>query len=609
MTPLVQSYSLQLKADSSSDLLSQSLAFVAVEEQKEIEKGRLSEQEWRGWLQYGESFSDADRERLNNRCKEAVKLWKDLCRRSHNGSDLEVFNIPSLEKLSAATNKMISDRKSHHQSSFHVAKESFLDFVNVMSDYSYIFSVFPSGEKYTSVITGVLSTIAKAAANHRRTTEMFSTALVKIAENLRLVSKYHKIVQTTDSRRHFVDIYLSIFEFLCFAMSWYGSRGKMFWSAINKNFIDNDVNPRIDAVKEAVARFYDETKFVTFDEVHKIAPQVDHLSSEVSNLKSDFSDMRHNLMSDLGDLLADKLDVFRLAGPTADHLVSVEQSATYARDCGRALLESDSDEIKSSNLDGTPLNAETHLISIEHDPFATIDRLNPFIDNGRDSLIDEYRALTRPILPEEVIDQMQDWIRDPTSRMVWVEGVEVYSGPLLSMAALYIHSTFEATGVPCISHFCRYPFRSHSNLSSGEALFISLLYSIVAQLSEMLEIDFSTSANKELRDCLLQLDGGIESSKSALRLIQELMPQLPYMTVWIVDDIYLTETESTLPYLEDLFEILRNKSSESVVKVLFTTKGNSRLLCSNLQVTERVDASRMAQERGGHFMPGGASFY
>lgn len=248
-------------------------------------------------------------------------------------------------------------------------------------------------------------------------------------------------------------------------------------------------------------------------------------------------------------------------------------------------------------------------VAVETEPFTTIDRLAPFIDNGQESLMNEHGALTRPNLPEEVVLQMQDWIKNPTSRMLWVEGVEVYSGPLLSMAALYIHSTIEASGVPCVSHFYRYPFRSQSGLSSAEALFISFLYSIVAQLSEILEVDFNTSANKELRDSLLQLDGGIESSKLALRLIEKLMSQLPYMTVWIVDDIHLTESASTLPYLENFLEILRNKSSESVVKVLFTTKGNSRLLCGNLQVTERVDASRMAQERGGHRLPGGASFY
>jgi hypothetical protein len=250
-----------------------------------------------------------------------------------------------------------------------------------------------------------------------------------------------------------------------------------------------------------------------------------------------------------------------------------------------------------------PVNSE------ETEPLATIDQLKPFIDNGREALLNEHGTTTKPTLPEEVVIQMQDWIRDPTSRMLWVEGVEVYSGPLLSISALCIQSTFEAMEVPCVSHFCTLPFKAHSELASEEALFISFLYSIVVQLSEMLEVDFNTSANKELRDCLLQLDGGIESSKSALRLIQKLMPQLPYMTVWIVDDIHLTETASTLPYLENLIEILRNKNGEEVVKVLFTTKGNSLLLCRKLQVMERVDASRMAQGRGGHLMPGGASFY
>jgi hypothetical protein len=56
MTPLVRSYSLQLKADSNSDILSQSLAVVGAEEQKVIEKRELSEREWRDWLHGEEPF-------------------------------------------------------------------------------------------------------------------------------------------------------------------------------------------------------------------------------------------------------------------------------------------------------------------------------------------------------------------------------------------------------------------------------------------------------------------------------------------------------------------------------------------------------------------------
>ncbi|KAF3010482.1 hypothetical protein E8E14_006455 [Neopestalotiopsis sp. 37M] len=500
MTPAVRSYSLQLKADKSAGILYKSLALVAAEEQKEIENRDSSEQEWRNWLLHGESFCNEDHERLNDRCKEAVKLWKELCRRSHNGSDVEIFTIPTLEKLSAATNKMISDSKSTRESGFHAARESFLDFVSVMSDYSYIFSVFPSGDKYISVITGVLSTISK-------------------------------------------------------------------------NFNDNDVNPRIDAVKKGVERFLLEMQYDTAVVVRKTASQVDGIPNKIAG------DVCEKLKGEIGKLM--------VGVSAGEYLGSVEEHITHDHD--RALLVSDSTQLMSCELAQTTSAVETP-VAVETEPFATIDRLAPFIDNGRESLMNEDGALTRPTLPEEVVLQMQDWIKDPTSSMLWVEGVEVYSGPLLSMAALY-------------------PFRSQSRLSSAEALFISFLYSIVAQLSEILEVDFNTSANKELRDSLLQLDGGIESSKLALRLIEELMSQLPYMTVWIVDDIHLTESGSTLPYLENFLEILRNKSSESVVKVLFTTKGNSRLLCGNLQVTERVDASRMAQERGGHVMPGGASFY
>ncbi|KAF7518673.1 hypothetical protein G7054_g13373 [Neopestalotiopsis clavispora] len=347
-TAAARSYGLQIEARRSPDMLSERLAIAALEEQKNIDNRQSTQTEWTGWLQCGESFSDEDCERLNNKCKEAVKLWKELCQRSHNGSDLEVFTIPTLEQSSAATNKMMSTRKSNHESGFQAAKDSFLNFVNVMSDYAYIFSVFPSGDKYTSVITGVLSTIAK--------------------------------------------------------------------------------------------------------------------------------NMPKQIVADLCDQFVDKIGKLGVGVTAGAYLGSVEEHITHDQD--RALLGLDSDHLIPSQLAKTSPTVEADQcqapVIVGTEPSAAIDQLAPFIDDGRGYLMNEQGALTKPNLPEEVVIKMQDWIRDPTSRMLWVEGVEVYSGPLFSMTALYIHSTIEATGVPCVSHFCRYPFRFNSDLSSGEALFIFL---------------------------------------------------------------------------------------------------------------------------------------
>jgi hypothetical protein len=40
-------------------------------------------------------------------------------------------------------------------------KNRFLNFAETMNDYSYLFSIVPSGDKYTSLITGVVSSVVK----------------------------------------------------------------------------------------------------------------------------------------------------------------------------------------------------------------------------------------------------------------------------------------------------------------------------------------------------------------------------------------------------------------------------------------------------------------
>jgi hypothetical protein len=78
---------------------------------------------------------------------------------------LDVFTIPTMENLLAATSNMERSWKSTHESGIHSAKDSFISFINTMYDYSFVFSVFPSEDKYTSLITGVMSTIAKVSMN------------------------------------------------------------------------------------------------------------------------------------------------------------------------------------------------------------------------------------------------------------------------------------------------------------------------------------------------------------------------------------------------------------------------------------------------------------
>jgi hypothetical protein len=101
-------------------------------------------------------------------------------------------------------------------------------------------------------------------------------------------------------------------------MNWYGSRAKRLLGALNKNFIDDHLTPKIGAVTKAVQKFLDEAHFVTADGVRRTASRVDDMRGEIVG---GFRDLR--------DLLADRLDMFRLGGLAGDHLGSVQEHYTH----------------------------------------------------------------------------------------------------------------------------------------------------------------------------------------------------------------------------------------------------------------------------------------
>ncbi len=90
----------------------------------------------------------------------------------------------------------------------------------------------------------------------------------------------------------------------------------------------------------------------------------------------------------------------------------------------------------------------------------------------------------------------------------------------------------------------------------------------------------------------------MESAEPALKIIAALLKHAPPSLIWVVDGLQFAEGYSTLPYLEGFLDILRDEESNRISKVCFTTHGNSLVLLRALQVTERIDASRMRTGAG-----------
>lgn len=167
--------------------------------------------------------------------------------------------------------------------------------------------------------------------------------------------------------------------------------------------------------------------------------------------------------------------------------------------------------------------------------------------------------------------------------------------------------TLEA-GIPCVSFFFekrRYAFSSPAGLTFQEAGLVSLLYSLTAQLINLLPETFQTELRFDEED-FTKLDGSITSVEYALEMIRKLLTLTPSTIVCVIDGLQDFETkETTRRHIEKLLDILTDQGSKTVVKALFTTGGMSRALASKVTgVRERVDALEVDQVRSGRFPRG-----
>ncbi|KAJ2996678.1 hypothetical protein NUW58_g901 [Xylaria curta] len=525
------------------------------------------------------------------------------------------LSLPTIDTLLAAVNDASTVWKLDQQGRFGRTKERFLRFTKTLNDYSFLFAVIPNNDKYTSLITGVLSTIAKACANYQETAEKFSLALDRVSDGIRLVRKSTKVADSPDIRRFVVEFFVGIFDLLCHAMSWYRSKTKRFLGALNKNF-DKDLDGMVDTIQQVLKKLSEEANLITQLRIQDVHESVTKMSSV-----SEDTERRMNVMEAKLDIAVDGVDRIVTA------IRSLEGVGVVASQVLNA--------VQQHYLDGAPIPENTPLIDCKPIHFRTpsletqeADRnvvhfskpdllhysqqLKKFVNDGRDVILKDGRPTIRSALPGEVVSEMEKWMTSSTSKMLWVEGISSYAfEPVLSLAALHICSVTADSGIPCVSHFCTTPQTLKQagsrdpTLTHAEATCVSLLYSIIIQLCEKLPDEFAGTG--EFDHHFQLLDGTLRSLEAALGLIKDLFAYSPPLTVWILDRFPFAGTTSTSPYIGRLIAMLRSEDRQRVTKVLFTTEGNTPWIAGNLRANEWVSASRMALNRPGRLMAGARS--
>ncbi|KAI1363991.1 hypothetical protein F5Y08DRAFT_340072 [Xylaria arbuscula] len=217
----------------------------------------------------------------------------------------------------------------------------------------------------------------------------------------------------------------------------------------------------------------------------------------------------------------------------------------------------------------------------------------------------------KPMLPQEVLVDIQKWIKIPSSNVMWVEGPAYTHEDQLSCTAAHIYELASRAKVPCI--FFSPKTKNQRQIESPslttarkrQATLIALLYSLIGQLIRVLAPEFESPAN--LEEMLNSLSEKFTSADVALDLIEALLEHAPPVLLVMLDKLQLADSQETRPYLSRLVTLLRGKNRTQVTKTMFTTGGGCLALAESTNRRERVDAGRMGQGRPGQPLRGWSS--
>ncbi|KAI0017746.1 hypothetical protein F4780DRAFT_782018 [Xylariomycetidae sp. FL0641] len=571
---------------------------------------------WQQWLRFDRPSSDLSAVELEKQCKEVADAWASF--KFRVTEEQESDGPPSIESLYQAVQLAQSKWETKKAHGFGKAKDRITSFLGTMDGYRALFSVIPTGDKYLSLFTGVVSSIVHASSNHATVGEGLASALADISSDMRFVGKSTKISNSATVRRDVVRLYVEIFNFLCYAMNWYSSRWNRLKRSLDSKFYDEKVVKKVTDIKKLVKEVSREAKLETQSRTERIEAQNSKIEKEVSDIKDGMKYLTNELLKRNGDETRSlpperQIELFQQC---SSQLLQLKQQLVYELETItiHSLLEKQSYPL----LQFTTNTGEQHPV-LNHPEqedlmVHTRDGLEAvwaggsrYGEDAKDELLPYLSQTGRPLLPGDVLIGIQSWLGAAESKFVWIEGPAFSSvsselSPMMLRLALGIMDG----GIPTISFFAkrRYSFQPPTD-GSQQAGMIAMTYTLIDQLIRLTPASFS--AVPELSEKQLKrLDGSFASYSVALDTIAALLGLIPTSMVCIIDALDTMDSRDTASELVKLINILREHGKRSRLKVLFSTSGNCRALNETISVREQLSAERMAIASRGSPLPGGA---
>ncbi|RGP61610.1 hypothetical protein FSPOR_9936 [Fusarium sporotrichioides] len=537
------------------------------------------------WMGHDNS-DDANLGPLYNQHQKILELWERFNQIYPDGNPSDHVNtIPTIEMLYQAIDQAQTAWQDKQARGLRPIRDKFFNFAETMNEYSYLFSIIPNGDKYTSLITGVVSSVVKVSVNYKKVAEGFSEALSDISDHLRSVKKISKGSDSHDMRQHVIKLYCEVFELLCHALTWFTSKRKRLGAAFKKNFYDDTVVNLLSRIEKTVTAIDREANYISHGQVREIYERVLDTKLE-DRLRSVGIQNRR----DGEAAIEGKLGMVREVVGCSDEMTHqleggevVSQATLVEMSSSDELMMSESEDSNAESID----SEYDHCSRFEVERFAShlatyreIHKMTPSSTRGENV----------KFLPEGVLLRIKQWIDTPESKTIWIQGISsTQQDSVVSRTAARIYDLSTEARLPCIVVFCqpRHDFAKEKNLSQKEASLIAFTYGIVNQLVRLLPTQFQAMGGIA-QESFDRLDGSMQSIPAALDLIRALLKHAPSPLIWVVEGLQLVEDRTSMPFLQTFLGVLKEEKTKRISKVCFTTQGNSVTLARGLDFRERA---------------------
>ncbi|KAI1644423.1 uncharacterized protein F4817DRAFT_346889 [Daldinia loculata] len=532
--------------------------------------------------------------------------WAPFLKNSPVADRLDITKSePTIEDVVSLVKEVATISQSKRDNSRRgKAIKLFHNFCSTIESHKSMLKLIPEGNEYVSIFAGTLNVIIQASVNHERIAEGLSEALCRISEHVYECKSELELFRTREMLELVADFYAHVFIFLSDTMDWISEkRRKRLLDSFNENFykkFENQVETirhKSDMIRNLAAQSSRAEQRVTRLVVEDLAQDIrlgltgeerrhaetiyaaEKIEKELSEGRRERQLLREEerqfkqLADRLTSMLQDKAMVWIGDMHSIDKSLSPVSLLAGPEYLGAAPA------VRSGSLCLSEWKSEDVVLNSKH--------LEDFFHRDRMRLLG--RSFNSASISSEVIGRLGEWMKDKTSRLLWLEGPLIEADDLdnpITMLANRIAELAESSHIPVISYFCEIRRREH--LRSGNATreaqsCVALVCALIRQMSELLLPQFEASPDFSLNRLQI-IDGSILCWSQMLSLLQDLLSLMLDTMLCIIDSFQWLDDRTTTIYLEELVQAIR----KTELKCLFTTTGRSTCLIEQLQIAETV---------------------